>query len=181
MRETRPIRVAIVGCGNIAGRYAECLATRPDKVTLIGAFDVDPGRTAAFASTHRCRPYDTLDRLLADPEIEAVINLTAHHAHAEVTLAALEAGKHVHSEKPLAATWKDAIQCVELAAARGLRLSCSPFTFLGEAQQTLRRALQDGRIGRVFAVYTEMNWSRIESWHADPEGFYQPGAGPLLD
>jgi predicted dehydrogenase len=176
-----PLRVAIIGCGNISGGYANSLKTKPDKVTLIGATDVDPERTKAFVQTHGGMAYPDLEAVLADPAVEAIINLTIHHAHAEVTCAALEAGKHVHSEKPLAGTVADGRRCVELAARKGLRLSCSPFTFMGEAQQTLLRATRDGAIGRVLAAYSEMNWGRIEMWHPNPEGFYRPGSGPLLD
>jgi predicted dehydrogenase len=181
MQSYEPLRVAIVGCGNISGGYANSLKQKPEKVSIIGAADVDPGRAQAFAETHGVTAYPDLTAALADEGVEAVINLTAHHAHAEVTIAALEAGKHVHSEKPLAGTLADGRRCVALAEERGLRLSCSPFTFLGEAQQTLLRAKNEGRIGRVLAAYSEMNWGRIEGWHPNPEGFYQPGSGPLLD
>src|SRR5262245_30196630 len=97
-----PLRVAIVGCGNISGGYARSLKTRPEKVTLIGATDVDHDRTRDFVENHGGKAYPSLEAALADGQVEAIINLTAHHAHAEVTCAALEAGKHVHSEKPLA-------------------------------------------------------------------------------
>src|SRR5690242_891591 len=99
-----PLRVAIVGCGNISGGYAKSLKTKPDKVTLVGATDVDPDRSRAFVQSHGGIAYPDLGSVLVDPKVEAIINLTIHHAHAEVTCAALEAGKHVHSEKPLACT-----------------------------------------------------------------------------
>ncbi|MBI4553549.1 MAG: Gfo/Idh/MocA family oxidoreductase [Candidatus Latescibacteria bacterium] len=180
-RSFDPLRVAIVGCGNISGAYGKSLKTRPDCARLMGAFDVDQEKAAAFVKEHGGRHYPTLEALLADPEVEAVINLTAHRAHAPVTSQALEAGKHVHSEKPLAGTREDGRRLVALAGARGLRLSCSPFTFLGEAQQTAWKAIRDGMIGRVRLAYAEMNWGWIESWHPSPEGFYEPGAGPMLD
>jgi predicted dehydrogenase len=176
-----PLRVAIIGCGNIAGPYAKSLQTKPEKVTLLGATDVDPARVQAYVNTYGGTAYPELAAVLADERVEAVINLTAHHAHAEVTCAALEAGKHVHSEKPLAGTLVDGRRCVELAERKRLRLSCSPFTFMGEAQQTMLRAKNEGRIGRVLAAYSEMNWGRIEGWHPNPEGFYGAGSGPLLD
>jgi len=128
-----PLRVAIVGCGNISGGYAKSLETKPEKVTILGATDVDPERTRAFVQTHGGASYPDLGAVLADPNVEAIINLTIHHAHAEVTCAALQAGKHVHSEKPLAGTLSEGRRCVELAERPGLRLSCSPFTFMGEA------------------------------------------------
>jgi predicted dehydrogenase len=176
-----PLRAAIIGCGNISAGYARSLKTRPEKVTLLGATDVDPARAKAFVEAHGGTVYPDLTAVLNDPQVEAIINLTSHHAHASVTCAALEAGKHVHSEKPLAGTLEDGRRCVELAERAGLRLSCSPFTFMGEAQQTLLRAKNDGLIGKVLVAYSEMNWGRIESWHPNPEGFYQPGSGPLLD
>jgi predicted dehydrogenase len=176
-----PLRTAIVGCGNISNGYAASLKTRSQSVTLLGATDVDPQQTKAFVEKHGGTAYPDLAAVLSDPQVEAIINLTSHHAHAEVTSAALEAGKHVHSEKPLASTLEDGCRCVDLASRTGLRLSCSPFTFMGEAQQTLLRAKNDGAVGRVLVAYSEMNWGRIENWHPNPEGFYRPGSGPLLD
>jgi predicted dehydrogenase len=176
-----PLRVAIIGCGNIAGPYARSLKTKPERVQLLGATDVAADLAGAFGKEHGAPIYPSLDALLEDPQIELVINLTSHHAHAEVTCTALAAGKHVHSEKPLAGSLADGQRCVAMAEEKGLRLSCSPFTFLGEGQQTLLRAKNSGMIGKVLAVYSEMNWGRIESWHPRPAGFYQPGSGPLLD
>jgi len=176
-----PLRIAIVGCGNISGGYARSLGTRPDKIQLVGAYDVDAARAEAFRSIYGGRVYADLDTLLADDEVELVVNLTSHTAHTAVSLAALAAGKHLHSEKPLAATLEDGQRIVALAQERGLRLSCSPFTFLGEGQQALLHALRAGRIGRVLAAFAEMNWGTIERWHPNPAGFYDVGAGPLLD
>jgi predicted dehydrogenase len=176
-----PLRVAIVGCGNISGGYARSLATQPEKIRLLGAYDVDQARAQAFIDSHGGRVYAELDTLLGDDEVELVVNLTSHTAHTAVSLAALAAGKHLHSEKPLAATLEDGRKIVALAQERGLRLSCSPFTFLGEGQQALLHALRAGRIGRVLAAFAEMNWGTIERWHPNPAGFYDVGAGPLLD
>lgn len=181
MPDYEQLRVAIVGCGNIAGPYARSLKTKPEKVTLVGATDIAVDLAEAFGKEHGVPIYPSLDALLEDPRVELVINLTSHRAHAEVTCRCLEAGKHVHSEKPLAGTLADGQRCVALAEEKGLRLSCSPFTFMGEGQQTLLRAKNAGLIGRVLVAYSEMNWGRIESWHPRPEGFYQPGSGPLLD
>lgn len=176
-----PLRVGLIGCGNIAGGYGGSLSTRPDLIDIIGAFDIDADKRHAFTSEFGGKGYDTLDALLADPDIEAVINLTAHHAHAEVSSLAMKAGKHVHSEKPLAASREDGRMLLDLAEQQGVRLSCSPFTFLGEGQQTVWKAIRDGAIGQVRLVYAEMNWNWIEAWHPAPEGFFARGAGPLLD
>lgn len=175
------LRVAIVGCGNISGAYGSSLKTKPELVQIIGAFDVLTDQAKAFTSNYGGRVYKQLDDVMADPEVEAIINLTSHHAHAKVSSMALSAGKHVHSEKPLATNRSDGKTLLELAKKNNVRLSCSPFTFLGEAQQTVRKAIHDGIIGKPLIAYAEMNWSWIELWHPNPEGFHQPGAGPMLD
>ncbi|MDA1192425.1 MAG: Gfo/Idh/MocA family oxidoreductase [Candidatus Poribacteria bacterium] len=176
-----PLKVAIVGCGGISGPYGASLNTKPDKIEIIGAYDVDAERAKNWTTQHGGKPYATLDALLAEDAIEAVVNLTIHHAHAEVSQAALNAGKHVHVEKPLATTLQDGIETVRLAEAKGLRLSASPFTFLGEAQQTWLKALRDGRIGKPQVVYSAMNWGRIEYWHPNAAPFFSTGVGPMLD
>jgi predicted dehydrogenase len=181
MSHFEPLRVAVVGCGDISQGYGTSLKTRPDRIEIAGAFDLDPDRARAFVKEYGGRVYDDLKSVIADPDVEAVVNLTSHLAHAEVSAAALSAGKHVHSEKPLAATREDGKHLLDLAEKHSVRLSCSPFTFLGEAQETARKALQDGMIGKPLMAYAEMNWARIELWHPNPEGFYQAGAGPMLD
>jgi Predicted dehydrogenases and related proteins len=169
-----PFGIGIVGTGNIAGRYASDALTHPE-IRLVAATDLDPGRAAAFADAHDCRAHASLDDLLADDAVDIVVNLTVHHAHYEVTKRALEAGRHVYSEKPLALRSSEAHELVELAAARGLRLGCSPSTFLGEAQQTAAAWIRSGRLGTVRAVYAEVNWGRIETWHPAPAPFFEVG------
>ena len=107
------------------------------------------------------------------------MNLTIPSAHASVTAAALEAGKHVHTEKPVALRYEEARELVELAERTGRRLSCSPATLLGEAQQTAWKLVRDGALGEVRVVYAEANWGRIESWHPTPQALYD--VGPLVD
>src|SRR3954453_10575297 len=134
MTTATPLGIGIVGTGNIAGGYARDALTHPE-IRLVAATDLDPERAAAFAAEHGCRFHPDLDGLLADPEIDIVVNLTIHHAHYEVTKRALEAGRHVYTEKPLALHAAEARELVALAGDRGLRLGSSPATFLGEAQQ----------------------------------------------
>lgn len=177
MRES-PLRVAVVGCGNISGAYGETMSAYPT-VRIAGATDVDRSLSAAFVDRFGGVDYPSLDDVLGDPNVDAVVNLTFPAVHAEVTTAALTAGKHVHSEKPLAANYADARSLVDLAVDRGLRLSCSPITFMGEAQQTMWRLVESGAIGTVRVAYAEANWSRIESWHPRPEPFYR--IGPFAD
>ena len=169
------LRIGVVGCGNIAGPYAKTLQPY-EEIELVGASDVDPQRARDFAATHGGQAYETLDDLLADDRIDVVVNLTIHHAHPAVITQCLNAGKHVHSEKPLAMSYAEAKQLVDLAEAKGLRLSCAPITYMGEAQQTVWKAIREGRTGPVRVAYAEVNWGRIESWHPAPGPFYQVGA-----
>lgn len=169
-----PLGLGIVGTGNIAGGYADDIRTHPE-IRLVAATDTDPDRATSFAAAQGIRAHATLDDLLADDAVDIVVNLTVHHAHYEVTKRALEAGRHVYSEKPLALRSSEARELSDLAAARGLRLGCSPSTFLGEAQQTAASLIQGGRLGTVRAVYAEVNWGRIETWHPAPAPFYDVG------
>lgn len=169
---TSTLRIGIVGAGNIADRYAKSLAAYPH-ADLSGITDMDLGKAEALAAAVGTDVYADLNALLAD--VDLVVNLTIHHAHYGVTRQCLEAGRHVYSEKPLAMTYREAHDLVELAGRRGVRLSCSPFTFMGEAQQTAWKHIRDGAIGEVRLVYAEVNWGRIESWHPNPAPFYEVG------
>jgi predicted dehydrogenase len=172
------VRVAIVGAGVIAQRYAERIGD-VEGLELVGAADVLPERAQQLAARHGGTAYASLDELLADDAVETVVNLTFAAAHVEVTRAALESGKHVHTEKPVALRAADAHVLAQLARERGVRLSCAPATLLGEAQQTAWKVVRDGGVGDVRVVYAECNWGKLESWHPQPEGLYL--AGPLVD
>ncbi len=174
----KPLRVAIVGCGNISGAYGRNLAPYAE-VEIVGAHDVERSRAEAFVAEHGGRVYPSFEDVLADPEVDAVVNLTIHHAHVAVITQCLEAGKHVHSEKPIAMNYADAKRLVDLAAQRGLRLSSAPTTWLGEAQQTAWQLIRAGRIGTPRVAYAEVNWGRIEDWHPNPGPFYE--VGPFFD
>ena len=169
-----PLGLGIVGTGNIAGAYARNILPHP-QIRLAAATDLDAGKAAAFGAEHGCPIHGTLDDLLTDPSVDVVVNLTVHQAHYEVTKRALEAGRHVYSEKPMALRSSEAHELVALAASRGLRLGCSPSTFLGEAQQTVAALVRNGRLGQVRAVYAEVNHGRIEAWHPAPVPFFDVG------
>jgi len=182
MSDEKPVGIAFVGCGDISGTYAKQMrAGHEDAVKLVGAYDMIPERTKAFAAKYGVKGYGSLDELLDDAEVEAALNITTHTEHAKVTTALLEGGKCVHSEKPLATTREDGRRIVHLAAEKGLQFACSPSVILGEAQQTLKRLVAEGAVGEIMEIYGEMNHGRIETWHPDPEAFYGFGAGPLLD
>ena len=171
---TNSIGVAIVGCGNVAKKYAEQIGAY-DNVSLIGFYDLLAERSQAFARENGALTYPNLDELLADQTVDVVVNLTIHHAHAEVTEKCLDAGKHVYTEKPLALSLDDAQRLVNLAEQKGLRLSSAPITYMGEAQQTAWKELRGNKLGPVRLAYAEINQGRIESWHPNPVPFYEVG------
>ena len=176
--EAPPLRVAVVGCGNIAGQYGEAMAARRE-IKILGASDIDSSRAKAWAEKHGGKAYASFDAVLADPQVEAVVNLTIQQAHVEVVTKSLQAGKHVHSEKPLAPTFLEARKLVSLAGAKNVRLSCAPVTWLGEAQQTAWKLIREGRIGTPRVAYATVDWGRLETWHPNPAPFY--AAGPVYD
>ena len=123
----------------------------------------------------------SVDDLLANSEVEVVLNLKVPAAHAEISRAAVAAGKSVFSEKPLALSLRVANELVAAAAERGVRLGCAPDTFLGAGLQTCRGLIDAGAIGQPVAANAFMLQPGPELWHPRPHIFYQHGAGPLFD
>ena len=169
------MKVGIVGCGVIAAEYAKSIQAA-EELELVAATDALPARAEALAGEFGGVAHPTLEALLADDRVELVVNLTAAVAHADVARTALEAGRHVHSEKPLALGYDEARALVELARDRGVLLSASPATLLGEAQQTMWKLVRDGALGTVRVAYAEANWGRVESWHPAPMTLHAVGA-----
>jgi predicted dehydrogenase len=175
--DQKPLNIAVVGCGNIAYFYGKSLQPT-SHLKLLGATSRTLKHAEDFVATFGGKVYPSLEAILADDEVDLVINLTIHHAHVDVITQCLNAGKHVYSEKPLALTSEEAWKLVALAEEKGLLLGCAPITILGEAQQTAWKAIREGLLGTVRLAYAEVNWGRIESWHPSP-AFYE--VGPLFD
>ncbi len=175
-----PVKVGVVGCGNISSIYFKMLKTFPI-LEVAACADLIPERAQAQAAAFGVPRACSVKELLADPEIKIVVNLTIPKAHAEVAFAALEAGKCVHNEKPLAITREDGKHMLALAQARGLRVGGAPDTFLGGGIQTCRKLIDDGWIGEPVAATAFMTCHGHESWHPDPEFYYKVGGGPMFD
>jgi predicted dehydrogenase len=169
----------MIGCGAISGQYLATIARLP-QLELAAVADRDQTRADRVATEQGVRALRASD-LLADPDIDAVLNLTIPAAHADVALAAIAAGKIVYGEKPLAASSEQAGRIVDAASAAGVRIACAPDTVLGTGIQTARRAIDDGLIGTPVAASATMVTPGHERWHPDPDFYYQPGGGPLLD
>lgn len=173
-------RVGIIGCGNISGIYLQNLTKTFRNIELVACADMVQERAEAKAAEHGIAAM-TVDALLADPTISIIVNLTIPKAHAAVTLQALEAGKHVYLEKPFAITREDGQAMLAKAREKGLRIGCAPDTFLGGGIQTVRKLLDDGWIGRPTGATAFMTCHGHESWHPDPEFYYEVGGGPMFD
>lgn len=179
MSKKSKVRVGIIGCGNISQAYFNG-AGMFEVLEVVACSDINPEAAKAKAAENGCRA-QSVDELLANPEVDLVINLTIPAVHAEVSLAALNAGKHVHCEKPLAVHLEDGKKVIDLAAAKGLLVGCAPDTFLGAGLQTARKMVDDGWIGRVLSGTAFLMSRGPESWHPNPAFFYEVGAGPMFD
>jgi len=178
--KTETVKVGVIGCGVISGTYLG-VCKRFSVLEVVAVADLDEARARAKAEAFGVPKVLSPEALLEDPEVELVLNLTVPSAHAAVSRAALEAGKSVYSEKPLAVRTEDGRALLEAAARRGLRVGCAPDTFLGGGLQTCRKLLDEGWIGQPLAATAFMMSSGPESWHPDPAFFYKVGAGPMFD
>ena len=178
----KKVKVGVVGCGNISSIYFENMTKVFDILEVKAVVDLDKSRSQAAAEKYGIPViYDTAEALLADPEIELILNITTPPHHATVCLAALNAGKHVYVEKPLAITREDGLKIKELAKKKGLLAGGAPDTFLGGGIQTCRKLIEDGWIGEPVACTAFMTCHGHESWHPDPEFYYKVGGGPMFD
>ncbi len=173
-------RVGIVGCGVIAKVYAEKFAALPF-IELSACADIDAERATAFAQAHSIARVLSVAELLADDGVDLIVNLTIPRAHYEVSRAAIDAGKSVYSEKPLALTVAEGRALVAAARTANVRIGCAPDTFLGAGLQTCRGLIDAGAIGAPVAANAFMLSPGPERWHPRPQIFYERGAGPLFD
>lgn len=174
------IKVGVIGCGNISGIYFKN-GRILEILDIVACSDLYIERAKAKAEEFDIPKSYTVKELLSDPDIQIVLNLTIPKAHAEVSLAALESGKNVYGEKPLAVTREDGFKILEKAKTKGLLVGCAPDTFLGGGIQTCRKLIDDGWIGEPVAATAFMTNHGHESWHPDPEFYYKAGGGPMFD
>ena len=174
------IKTGIIGCGFISGIYLKNIPNF-EHLELVACADIDTERAKAKALEYNLPHTYSVEELLADPQIQIVVNLTIPAAHAEICLKALDAGKHVYVEKPLAATREEGEKIIGLARSKGLLVGSAPDTFLGGGIQTCRKLIEDGVIGAPVAASGVMMSKGHESWHSAPEFYYELGGGPMFD
>ena len=173
------LNIGIIGVGTISAQYFAQFPTLPG-LRVVAVADVNEARAAEVAAEHGVEAL-SVDALLADPRIDAVLNLTIPAAHVELATRALRAGKHVYGEKPLGLDPCEAAAMLELARRQGLRVGSAPDTVLGTGVQTARALLDSGAIGKPVAAAVHWSSPGHELWHAAPQFYYQPGGGPLFD
>ncbi|MFA5863411.1 MAG: Gfo/Idh/MocA family oxidoreductase [Phycisphaerae bacterium] len=173
-------KIGVVGCGNICAAYFS-MARNFEILELAACADLDPDRAKAKASEFNIPRVCSVKDLMADPDIEIILNLTIPKAHAEIAFQAIEAGKSVYNEKPLSVTRDEGLKILQLAKAKGVRVGAAPDTFLGAGLQTCRKLIDDGWIGRPVAATAFMMCHGHERWHPAPDFYYQVGGGPMFD
>ncbi|MBN9178156.1 MAG: Gfo/Idh/MocA family oxidoreductase [Microbacterium sp.] len=176
----RPFSVGIIGLGVISQTYLENLTSFPD-VAVVAVGDLIPERAKAKAEEFGIASWGTAADVLAHPDVDLVVNLTIPAVHVEVSRAAVEAGKHVWTEKPIGLDRESTRELLALAAEKGVRIGSAPDTLLGPGFQTAKRAIADGVIGTPLFVQTIFQTQGPDAWHPEPAFLFAEGAGPLLD
>ena len=171
--------VGIIGCGNIAEHYLK-LAPMFNGIEVRACADINHEAAIARAEEFGVSALSVED-LLSSDEIDIVVNLTIPAVHAAVSADILSAGKHVYSEKPFALSLKESSELLKLADKKNLRVGSAPDTFLGGVHQHARALLDSGVVGKITSGTAHVQGSGMESWHPNPDFFFKPGAGPVLD
>ena len=176
---TKTLGVGIIGCGNISTTYLT-LAPLFKGIEIRAVADLDMAAAQA-----RARDYgviaQSVSELLRNEDIQIVVNLTVPAAQFKVSRAILEAGKHVYTEKPLTLGVAEARQLQRIARAKKLQVAGAPDTFLGGSHQLARKAVDDGLVGRIAGGTAHIMSRGMEHWHPNPDFFFKPGGGPVLD
>lgn len=175
----RKLGVGIIGCGNISTTYFQ-FSPLFKGIEVRACADINPAAAKARAKEYGVRAESVAD-LLDDPEVDIVVNLTIPAVHYEVSRAALDAGKHVYSEKPFVLSVKEGLDLKKRAAKKKLRVGSAPDTFFGGAHQLVRDLIDKGKLGAITGGTCHVMSRGMEHWHPNPDFFFQPGAGPVLD
>ncbi|MBB4122325.1 Gfo/Idh/MocA family protein [Martelella radicis] len=176
---TKELGVGILGCGNISATYFS-LAPMFKGLNVLACADINAAAAKARAEEYGVTAQG-VDELFANDEIDVIVNLTIPAAHYEMSRRALEAGKHVYSEKPLVLSVDEGKELGRLAAEKGLAVGCAPDTFLGGAHQRARKYIDEGKVGRITSGTCHVMSAGMEMWHPNPDFFFLPGGGPVLD
>ena len=173
------MHVGIIGCGNISETYFEC-QNLFNNFNVVACADINIEAAKNSAEKYNVKAF-SVDDILANDDIDLIINLTIPAAHKEIIVKSLNAGKHCFSEKPLAMNFNEGLEISELASSKNLYVGCAPDTFLGAAGQRARSLIEDNKIGDVVLGTFNIMSHGMEHWHPNPDFFFKPGAGPVFD
>jgi predicted dehydrogenase len=180
MSNKTQVNIGVIGCGQISGAYFNAAKTF-DVIKIVSCADLNHDVAQEKAEEYGIKAV-TVAEMMADPEIEIILNLTIPKAHHAIAMQALEHGKHTYSEKPFTLSYADSKEIIDLAKAKRLKVGCAPDTFLGGGQQTCRKLIDDGWIGRpTSGTAIVMNCGPERYYHAAPKFFYEYGGGPMFD
>lgn len=177
----RTMKIGIIGCGVISNTYIKDIQRLYKHISIdaVASGHIEGARKTA--EMYNIPKVYTVDELLADPEIEMVVNLTPPAAHTEINVKVLNAGKHLFCEKPFALNLEECIMVSDLAKEKGLKIAVAPDSFMGSSLSTCKKLLEDNWIGRPLYANVNMLSSGVETWHPVPEHFYKFGGGPVYD
>jgi predicted dehydrogenase len=175
----KKLGVGVIGCGNISTTYLG-LAPLFRGIGMRACADINMNAAKARAKEYKVRA-QTVDELLKSDDIDIVVNLTVPAVHYDVSKQVLDAGKHVYSEKPFVLTVKEGLDLQKRADKKNLRIGSAPDTFLGGAHQLARNLIDSGKLGRITSGTCHVMSHGMEHWHPNPDFFFQPGGGPILD
>ncbi len=175
----KELGVGIIGCGNISTTYLS-LAPLFKGIKMLACADINRNAAELRAEEYGVTA-QSIDELLANDELDVIVNLTIPASHFAVSKAILEAGKHVYSEKPLVLSLAEGEELRALAKSKNLTIGCAPDTFLGGAHQLARKYIDEGGIGKVTSGTCHVMSPGMEMWHPNPGFFFLAGGGPILD
>lgn len=175
----KKLGIGVIGAGNISAAYFR-LAPLFRGIEMRACADINMDAARARAKEFKLRA-ETVDDLLKADDIDIVVNLTIPAVHYDVSKRVLDAGKHVYSEKPFVLSLQEGLDLRKRAEKKGLRIGSAPDTFLGGAHQLARHLVDDGKVGAITGGTCTVMSHGMEHWHPNPDFFFQPGAGPVLD
>ena len=175
----KTLGVGIIGCGNISWAYLT-LAKKFKHIEVKAVADMNMAAAEARAKEFGVKAQSVKD-ILNNDDVQIIVNLTVPAVHYKVSKQILDAGKHVYSEKPLTLSYKDALALQKYAGKKKLRVCSAPDTFLGGSHQLARKAIDDGKIGKIVSGTCHFMGPGMEMWHPNPDFFFLPGGGPMLD
>ena len=173
------MKIGLIGCGNISETYFNCQKIF-DNFEITTCADIDQEAADKSAKEHNVK-VQANDELMANKEIDLILNLTPPSSHKDIIVKSLMSEKHCFSEKPLAMNFEEALEIEKLSKEKGLKVGCAPDTFLGAAGQKSRELLENNSIGKIVLGTFNLMSHGMEDWHPNPDFFFKPGAGPVLD